>query len=233
MTTEAKVWDGTQWRTGIRVYDAGSYYPSRPAGWVDLTDPVLAPARWTFDSNAEGWTDSLVQGNPLEWQPTDGRVLGTTSLVPSFFNGYSYAYSPYFRLWGRGPFKVRATVAAGLVSGHVEPTDHKTMTIALNESGWMSDTVLAHADDSTLTGGWLTMESPPWDPGADVGTRQFNVTATISYGTGLIPPYGDATWRVHVNDATVLNADGSQAMMIVTPGKVGKAWDGTRWVDFV
>jgi hypothetical protein len=233
MTTEAKVWDGTQWRTGVRFWDPGSYYPSRPAAWVDLTDPGLAPARWTFDANNEGWTDDHIPGNPLEWSPTDGRVLGTISAVPSFFAGYSYAYSPYVKLLGPGPFKVRATVAAGINSGHVEASDTKSMRVELHQSGWMSDTVLATAEDTTLTGAWTVLETGLWTPENPAVPVDVKVCASITYNTPLFPPYGDATWRVHVNDATVLHADGSQAMRIITPAKVGKAWDGTRWVDFV
>jgi hypothetical protein len=231
MTIEGKVWDGTAWRTGIRVWDAGSVYPSRPAGWIDLADEVLGPAQWTFDTDAQGWTDNNIPGNPLEWSATDGRVIGTQSVAPSFFAAYSYAHGPVVKLKGSGPFKVRGTVACGITSGHFDPNDLKSMKVALNEQAWMSDNTLVEGEDTTLTGAWTVVETGLWTPPAPDPTVYVN--AYISYSTGLYPPYGDALFRIHVNDATVLNADGSVAQRIITPAKVAKAWDGTRWVDFI
>lgn len=224
--TEAGAW--AQGRTLVRAQLASYPYT---AEWKELTEGVVAPAQWTFDTDAQGWTDNAIPGNPLEWSPTDGRVIGTQSVAPSFFAAYSYAHGPVVTLKGSGPFKVRGTVACGITSGHFEPTDSKSMRVALNEQGWMSDTTLVYAEDTTLTGAWITLESGLWTPPAP--DPKVYVNAFISYSTGLYPPYGDALFRVHVNDAVILNADGSVAQKIVTPALIGKVWDGTRWVDFV
>lgn len=229
--TEAGAW--AQGTTFVR--GAQATYPYT-AVWNELSEGVGAPAQWTFDSDAQGWVDNPLQGGvPLEWSASDGRVIGTLSTLPSFFNGYSYAYSPYFKLLGRGPFKLRATVAAGIVTGHVEASDLKTMSVELRQSGWMSDSVLATAEDTTLTGAWITLETGLWTPPPelDLNTASLNIACEISYGTSLFPPYGDATWRIHVNDATVLHADGSIAQKLITPAKLGRVWDGSQWVTFV
>lgn len=233
MTVEGKVWDGAQWRTGIRVWDAGSYYPSRSAGWIDLADRVVAPAVWTFDADNQGWTDNSGLANPAEWRAADGRIVGDLSGDPvSLFGAASQLFSPSIKLVGPGPFKLSGTIAADIVSGHVEANDTRSLSVYFRGGLGQSDGGVGGPPLDFMGGTpWLHVESSLWTPNTPDPTIQ--LTARLFLSTSLFPPYGDARARVHLNDITVLHADGSQAMREVTKAKVGKVWDGTRWVDFI
>lgn len=223
------------WVQGVTsVYGQEATYPFLNK-WHELVEGQTGPAQWTFDADAQGWTDNGGRDHPAEWQAADGRILGEASGPPNLYPASSTVYSPSFRPIGPGPFKVRATCAALQTGGTIASGDEQNLRFGFWLSAWMGGD--EHAVLTSPVGGstgWEVHESDLWTPTAEwLANPNSTIQVMVEVvGRASLFGGGNAEWRVQLNDATVLNADGSVAQRIVTPSKVGKAWDGTRWVDF-
>ena len=228
--------EGTWVQGRTHVWAMMPVYPYT-AEWRELHEAASAPALWTFDADNQGWIDNGGLMHPAEWQAADGRILGEPSGPPTIWAVSSSVYSLSIRPVGNGPFKVRATCAALQTGGALAAGESATMRVGFWESGFLGGSATATTDIPGITGstGWQTHESELWQPSAEWladPMSKIQIRVSMSYSSSIMSA-GNAEWRIQLNDAAILHADGSQAQYEISPSQIGKVWDGTRWVDFV